>query len=157
MFAALKRRLLGDRRPIVRQIENEILGPLIYSDDDKAWLTEETSKELKFGFYIAGSEDIASASQMPDPALIKQAESVARSQDQFIAEVMAYVNEECRTKRLHKGWEGEIGQLQIETLCFFWPKRPRDGQISFSGGNNYRLWRCGYLDGKPCGGLSFDS
>lgn len=157
MFAALKRKLLGDRRPIVRQIENEILGSLIYSDDDEAWLTEQDSKELKFGFYIAGSEDLAATSHMPDPVLIRQAESIARSQDQFIAEVMAYVNEECRTKSLHKGWEDEIAQLQIETLCLFWPKRPRDGQISFAGGNNYRLWRCAYLDGKPGGGLDFDS
>lgn len=157
MFATLKRKLFGDQRPIERRIENEILGLLEYSNDDEAWLTRESSGRLKFGFYICRSDDFSTPTQTPDPALVKQAESVAVDQDRFVAEVMAYVQEECNTERLHKGWEREIAQLKIETLCLFWPKRPRDGQISFSGGDNYRLWRCGYLDGKPGGGLGFDS
>lgn len=157
MFAFLKRKLLGDKRPIAHRLDNQILGALIYSDEDNAWLTQNTSNKLKFGFYIAGSEDPTLPLQMPDPELIKQAESVALGQDKFIAEVMTYVDEECRTKKIHKGWESEIAQLQIETLCLFWPKRPRDGQISLSGGKNHRLWRCEYLDGNPGGGLGFDS
>ena len=157
MFATIKRKLFGAQRPIERQIENEILGLLEYSNDDEAWLTRESSGRLKFAFYIRGADDLSAPIQKPDPALVKQAESIALDQDQFVAEVMAYVQQESRTKRLHKGWESEIAQLKIEMLCLFWPKRPRDGQISFSGGDNYRLWRCGYLDGKPGGGLGFDS
>ena len=157
MFATLKRKLLGDRRPIQRRVENALLGPLVYSDDDEAWLTEENTTSLKFGFYIRGSEDYSTPEQVPDPGLIKQAESVVFTQDSFVAQVMAYVQHEAKTKRLHRGWEEEIGELQIETLCLFWPKRPREGQISFSGGRNFRLWRCGYIDGKPGGGLGFDS
>lgn len=157
MFTALKRMFLGDQRPIERRIENAILGALIYSDDDEAWITEESSGKLKFRFYISGSEDRSESKRIADPELVKQAELVALSQDTFIAEVMAYVRSEAETRKLHRGWESEIAQLRIETLCLFWPKRPRDGQISFSGGNNFRLWRCGYLDGKPGGGLGFDS
>jgi hypothetical protein len=149
--------LIGDKRPIERQIENDILGTLVYSDDDEAWLTIPESGKLKFGFYIAGSDDFTAPMRVPDPVLVKQAEAVALAQDQFVAEVMAYVQSECKGKRMHRGWESEIADLRIETLCLFWPKRPRDGQISFSGGRNYRLWRCGYLDGKPGGGLGFDS
>ncbi len=157
VLSALKRKLLGDKRPIERQIDSDVLGRLVYSDDDEAWLTGGESGELKFGFYIAGSEDFSAPTQRPDPYLVRQAEAVALVQDQFIAEVMAYLQTEAKVRRIHKGWEHEIAQLQIETLCLFWPKRPRDGQISFSGGSDYRLWRCGYLDGKPGGGLGFDS
>ena len=157
MFATLKRKLFGDHRPIQRQVENNTLGTLVYSDDDKAWLIVPESGKLRFGFYISGSEDFTAPVQGPDPVLVKQAEAVALAQDQFVAEVMAYVQAECKGNRMHRGWESEIADLRIETLCLFWPKRPRDGQISFSGGRNYRLWRCGYLDGKPGGGLAFDS
>jgi hypothetical protein len=157
MSSTLKRKLFGDQRPIEREIDNDVLGPLEYSSDDEAWLARESSGRLQFGFYICGSDDFSTPTQMPDPALVRQAECVALDQDRFVADVMAYVREESRTKRLHKGWESEIAQLKIETLCLFWPKRPRDGQIYFSGGANYRLWRCGYLDGAPGGGLGFDS
>lgn len=157
MFAALKRKLVGDKRPIRRRVENAVLGPLIYSDDDEAWLTDENTTHLKFGFYICGSEDYSAAEQMPDPALVRQAESVVLAKDSFVAQVRAYVQHEAQTKSLHRGWQEEICELQVETLCLFWPKRPRDGQISFSGGRNFRLWRCGYIDGEPGGGLGFDS
>jgi len=58
MFATFKRKLLGDRRPVDRRVENHILGSLIYSDDDDAWLTEEGSTQLKFSFYISGSTTV---------------------------------------------------------------------------------------------------
>lgn len=157
MFVHLMRKLFGDKRPIEREVENQILGTLVYSDDDDAWLTSEVAGNLKFGFYISGSEDFTAPIRRPDPALVKQAETIALTQNQFVTDVMAYVRSEFKTQHRHKDWEPEIAQLQIETFCLLWPKRPRDGQISFSGGNNYRLWRCGYLDGKPGGGLNFDS
>lgn len=157
MFATLKRKLLGDRRPVERRVENQILGPLIYSDDDDAWLTEEGSTQLKFSFYISGSQDLSLPKKIPDLAIVKQAESVALCQDSFIAEVMAYIQSESKAKKRHGGWVEEIAQLRLETLCLFWPERPRNGQISLSGGSDYRLWRCGYIDRKPDGGLNFDS
>jgi hypothetical protein len=157
MFANLTRKLFGDNRPIERQVENQVLGTLAYSDEDDAWLTSEEAGSLQFGFYIVGSEDLTTRTRKPDPGLVKQAETFALAQNQFVAEVMAYVQSESKSRQIHKGWELEIAALKIETLCLFWPKRPRDAQISFSGGSNHRLWRCGYLDGKPGGGLSFDS
>ena len=71
--------------------------------------------------------------------------------------VMAHIRHEGATKRMHRGWEQEIAGLGVEMVCLFWPDKPREGQISLSGGLNFRLWRCGYIDGHPGAGLSFDS
>jgi hypothetical protein len=157
MLRLLARKLLGDRRPIDREVLSEQLGVLRYSDDDDAWLTDKVAAKLAFNFYIAGSDDPEARLRQPDQRLIAQAERVAADQDALVAEVLAYVGSECANKRIHRGWEQEIAGLQVETLCLFWPKKPREGQISLSGGRDFRLWRCGYIDGHPGGGLAFDS
>ena len=157
MLRSLKRMLIGDKRGVVQEVQSERLGPLRYSVDDDAWLTDRNAARLAFDFYIAGSEDPDALRREPDKGLIAQAEMVDANQDAFVAEVMAYVASEGASKRMHRGWEQEIAGLRVETLCLFWPKKPREGQISLSGGLQFRLWRCGYIDGHPGGGLAFDS
>ena len=157
MLHSLKRVLFGDKRPVTQHVQSERLGTLRYSVDDDAWLTDKATANLAFDFYIVGSENTDTPVREPDKGLIAQAESVAAHQDAFVGEVMAYVASEAASKRMHRVWEQEIAGLRVETLCLFWPKKPREGQISLSGGREFRLWRCGYIDGHPGGGLAFDS
>ena len=156
MLRSLKRKLLGDKREILREVQTERLGVLRYSEDDDAWLTDKDVAGLAFDFYIAGSENQDALRREPDVGLIAQAEAVASGQGAFVAEVLAYVASESAGKRLHRGYEEETAGLRVEMLCLFWPRKPNEGQISLSGGREYRLWRCGYIAGHPGGGLAFD-
>jgi hypothetical protein len=146
-------RLRVDKRPIDREIENEILGLLVYSDEYQAWLTGNQSGGLKFGFCISGSQDHAAPTQRPDPALIQEAEAIALVQDDFIAKVMAHVHEESG-KEVMKPWKNEIVQLRIDAVGLLWPDWPKDIEILFTGNNGNRVWGCGYRNGEP-GGMFF--
>ena len=50
----------------------------------------------------------------------------------------------------------EIRQLTLESICLFWPDRPDDGMLYFDGPDEYRVWRCDYVDREPRA-LGFDS
>lgn len=142
MFSALKKLFAApkiERRPV----SHPILGPISYSEDEGAWLTESA---LGFRFRIAGEES-------PDGALLAHAESVARDPIAFKKMVAAFLEEEAKTK---KDQEDTVRKLEIEMLCLFWPDRPDDGMIYFTGGDRYGVWRCDYKNRRPIG-LGFDS
>jgi len=119
------------------------LGIFTYSDDESAWLSEPL---VGFRFHLAGDE-------APDGALVAHAESVARDPATFKDMVAGFLEEEARTL---KDKEDTVRKLEIEMLCLFWPQRPDDGMIYFTGGDQYGVWRCDYKNRRPIG-LGFDS
>jgi hypothetical protein len=130
------------RLPVI----NPILGAIAYSELDHEWLTDPTHASLGFRFLIAGEE-------APDSALIAHAEAVARNPLSFRKMVSTFLKKEA--ERL-KDKDDTVRKLEIEMLCLFWPDKPDDGMIYFSGGERYGVWRCDYKNRKPVG-LGFDS
>ena len=122
------------------------LGEFTYSGEEEAWLSDPSHGALGFRFHITGDEK-------PDPRLLPHAESVARDPNAFRKMVGDFMeNEACRMKQR----AAVIRELKIDMLCLFWPERPDDGMIYFTGGDSYGLWRCDYQNGKPIG-LGYDS
>jgi hypothetical protein len=143
MFSALKRIFVAKPKVERVPLSHQTLGVLTYSEDEAAWLSEPT---IGFRFRLAGEEG-------PDGALIAHAESVARDPSTFKRMVAEFLEVEAR---ISKDKEDTVRGLEIEMLCLFWPERPNDGMIYFTGGDQYGVWRCDYKNGAPVA-LGFDS
>lgn len=149
MYVWIRRFLQSDPPPIAPQIEDPILGVLVWSADDEAWLSTAKEGDGEFRFQIAGTPE-------PDRALLAHAADIARRRAAFTAEVLAFVRSEIERVRGLRSYREELLGLRIERVCLFWPKRPADAMITFEGGWDYRLWRCDYLARQPRG-LCYDS
>lgn len=157
MWFNLIRIFKGDQRPVAPSVLNAILGPLHYSKDDECWMTAEDNANLPFRFFIAGNWDKSLTAISPDPRLIEHAECIARSPNGFLALVESFVKSELATRRHLKGWAEEVAQLKVSALNLAWAERPNDGMIEFKGPDEFRLWRCDYVNRQPAGMLGFDS
>ena len=149
MFRKLKRVFQSAPPPIAEKIDDPTLGMLTWSDDDEAWISSATHADAGFGFLITGTPE-------PHQALLSHAADIFRRKDDFVAEVLARVRLESETVRSLRSYRNEIEGLRVEQLCLFWPARPDDGMIYFTGGIDFRLWRCDYVACQPRG-LGFDS
>ena len=157
MWSTLIRVIKGDRRPVTPLVLNTVLGPLHYSKDDECWMTAEDNADLPFRFLIAGNRDRSFKVISPDPRLIEHAESIARSPKDFLDLVESFVKSELGTRRHLKGWAEEVAELRVSVLHLAWAERPNDGMIEFTGPDEFRLWRCDYVNRRPTGVLGFDS
>ena len=146
MFAKLKRFLQGQPPPVAQKIDHPILGTLTWSNDDEAWVSSTVHSGAGFEIQISGTPH-------PDPALLAHAADILQRKEAFLAEIIAFTKSEGETVRSYRD---EIAGLRVERVCLFWPDRPDDGMVFFSGGRDYRLWRCDYVARKPRG-LGFDS
>ena len=157
MWPKLIRFLKGEQRPVTLSVPNAVLGTLDYSKDDECWMTAENSSHLPFRIFIAGNWDKSATVISPDPRLIEHAESIACSAKDFLALVENFVKSELATRRHLRGWAEEVEQLKVSALNLAWAQRPNDGMIEFEGPDEFRLWRCDYLNRQPAGMLGFDS
>lgn len=123
-----------------------VLGPITYSEEEEAWLTEPSHASLGFRFSIAGEA-------APDARLLAHAESVARDPVVFRQKITAFLEAEAQRWKNHAE---TVRRLEIAMVCLFWPERPDDGMIFFAGGESYGLWRCDYKNRAPLD-LGFDS
>ncbi len=149
MFDKLKRFFKRAPPPVAEKIDDPVLGTLMWSEDDEAWVWSSAHAGVGFDFQISGTPE-------PDEALLAHAADILRKRDAFVAAVSQFLKEEAEKIRSLRFYRDEIEGLKIERVCLFWPERPDDGMISFSGGRNYRLWRCDYVARQPKG-LGFDS
>lgn len=54
MLSKIKRLILGDRRPINREVDHPVFGKLVYSEDDEAWFTDPAHNEMGFRLFLGG-------------------------------------------------------------------------------------------------------
>jgi len=148
MFDKLKRFFQGDPPPIAEKVSDAVLGTLTWSKDDEAWISDAAHDDAGFEFVIRGTPE-------PDEALLVRARDILRRKDDFVAEVLAFVKSEGDKERRPALYREETAGLRVESVSL-WPERPEGGMIYFSGGKDYRLWRCDMVAGKPKG-LGFDS
>lgn len=98
----------------------------------------------------------------PDPAILESARATAGRIDAFTAEVKAYLRDHCASlagklsEEEMAAYREEVEVLQIQTISYWWPKRPNCGMIFFTGPDECKCWRCDIEDGKLCG-LIFDT
>jgi hypothetical protein len=146
MFSALKK--VFTPKPKVERVPfvHATLGEFAYSEEEEAWLSDPKHGALGFCFHITGDEK-------PDARLLPHAESVAHDADAFRKMVGDFLESEADRM---KPRQAAIRELKIDMVCLFWPERPDDGMIYFTGGDSYGLWRCDYQNGKPIA-LGYDS
>jgi len=149
MFEKLKRFFQGEPPPAAEHIDDPVLGRLTWSKDDEAWFSSATHGGIGFEFQISGTPE-------PDQALLAHAVDIFRNKDTFVTSALHFVTMESEKVRSLQPYCDEIRGLRVERVCLFWPDRPDDGMIYFSGGRDYRLWRCDYVNRQP-EGLGFDS
>jgi len=123
-----------------------VLGLLVYSDEGW-WETTVTIGESKIGFYIGGETK-------PDLGLIAHAHEIVANFDTFSGVVSEYLS--TKAEGLPPEAASEINQLKIDHISLTRPTKPDDGMIFFSGPDEYRVWRCDYIERKP-EWLTFDS
>src|SRR6185369_8100589 len=140
------KKLFGGKK--VEEVQDPVLGKLRFSDDGDWWQAKVKIGNKEIGFNIGGNT-------VPDAALIAHAHEILNSYDHFEWMVSDFlVNEASNVKHL-KGCLDEISKLVIEDVNLFWPTRPNDGMIFFKGPDEYKVWRCDYINRKPVG-LGFD-
>lgn len=130
----------------VTQVEDSVLGKLLLSEDEDWWEGHVKIGEKRVGFKLGGHTE-------PSRELLAHAHDIIWAFDDFERMVAAFLLAE--TERL-KLFAEEIRKLVIDEICLFWPDRPNDGMIYFVGSNEFRLWRCDYLNRKPTK-LGFDT
>ena len=125
MFAKLKKFILGDKRPIVRSVPDPVIGTLIYSDDDEAWLTDPKTAAYGFGFYISGDWDADGPEIRPAAALIEHAAEIASRPEAFTQAVRAFVESQLRSVKALAADGAEVEKLRVYRVALMWPERPR--------------------------------
>jgi len=130
----------------ITEFEDPILGKLLLSEDEDWWEGSVKIKEKRIGFKIGGNSE-------PSRKLLVHAHDIIRSYNEFEEMVAVFLLAESERFR---SFAEEIRKLIIHNICLYWPERPNDGMIYFIGPNEFRLWRCDYLNRKPYK-LGFDS
>lgn len=149
MFKKLKRFFQGEPPPAADKFVDPVLGTLSWSKDDEAWLSSAEHDGIGFVSQIAGTP-------YPDAALIRHAADIFTEKEAFTHRVARFLSAEAASVRHLSAFREEIAGLKIECVVLSRPERPDDGMIYFSGGHEYRLWRCDYV-GRAPKGLGFDS
>ena len=149
MFEWIIRFFQGEPPPIAATLDDPVLGTLTWSEDGEEWYSDAEHKGVGFEFWISGTPE-------PNKALLAHAVDILKRKDDFVAEVLAHAKAEGETVNSLRSYREEIARLRIEGIHLCWPDRPGDGMIRLSGGQDYRAWRCDYIDRRPKG-LCFDS
>ena len=145
MFGILKK-LFPDRRADWRHsVSDPVIGELVLSSDGDWWEGSLTVDGTSVQFQLGGDRE-------PSLALISHAHDIIREFAVFSRTVSEFLDSEAAAQAASAD---EIRQLALESVCLFWPDRPNDGMLYFNGADEYRVWRCDYINRKPQG-LGFD-
>jgi hypothetical protein len=154
MFDKLKRLLRGEQRPIIRSVDHPIIGRLLYSEDDEAWLTDPVTSPYGFGFYIVGDWEAENIEIRPAEGLLEHAAQIAAHPEALIESVRQLVQSQLRTDKSLEALRSEVEKLQLYRVALMWPERPNDGELELRTSSDARqVWQCAYLGRKPAAPL----
>ena len=146
MFKKLKKAIIGKSRlPKVPEYSHPDLGVLKLNEELDWWEVKVEAHGDEFEFGIGGSDT-------PDERLIQHAIDILQDYPAFKQTVLKFLGDESKN---FKGYENEIQSLTLEQVCLCWPDRPEGGMIYFDGPDEFRVWRCDYVDRTPKG-LGYD-
>ncbi len=143
---ALRRTAPGGRAHWKRSASDSLLGELVLSDDADWWERTVKIDGRSVQFQVSGDHK-------PSPALISHAHGIVCDFSTFSHSVTEFL---AAAASAQPPATDEIRQLTLKSVCLFWPERPNDGMLYIHGPDEYRVWRCDYIDRKPQG-LVFDS
>lgn len=126
-----------DRPPSVQHAK---LGNLAWDEDTDTWVARLGTEGGDLTFRIGGID-------APDSRLLDHALDIVGSLSSFREQVAQFLIAEADAAP--KAVRDEIGSLAVDEICLFWPDRPDDGMIYFSGGKDFRLWRSDYVARHP--------
>ena len=129
-------------------VHDPLLGELRLVNDASWWESTIVTVGQPITFQIGGKET-------PNAVSLSQAHDIIENFEQFQHDVHEFLQQQAVSVSHLRFWTNEISRLKIETVSLFWPKQPENGMICFHGPDEYRLWRCDYVDGKFAG-LAFD-
>ncbi len=154
MFDKLKKLLRGEQRPIIRSVDHPVIGRLLYSDDDEAWLSDPALSPCGFGFWIVGDWEAENIEIRPATALLEHAAQIAAQPQALVESVRQLVQSQLRTDKSLEPHRSEVDQLQVHRVELLWPERPDDGQLELrTSADSNRVWRCAYLGRQPAAPL----
>ena len=146
MFNKLKEVLLGTPRPPEGSVFFVSgLGVLTFNDDVDLWEIDIIRDGDTICFGMGPNKE-------PDKALIQHVIDIVEDLETFKEKITVFLESE---KHKYYGYEDEISQLIINSVCFYNPDSLNDGMISFAGPDDFRLWRCDYIAKEPKN-LGFD-
>jgi len=122
------------------------LGLLEFDPEEEAWVVAATLGRCHVRFLVGGELE-------PDPRLVDRAALVLADHESFQKDVCRFLELEADAR---SQFSREIRHLEVADVCFFWPDRPNDAMLFFTGSDDARVWHCDYLDGHPSS-LTFDS
>jgi len=131
----------------IQSFDDPWLGTLTFDPEVGAWRSSANTPFGRIKFLIGGDSE-------PDARLRSHATEIASSAEAFLRRIREYLEREAvRDVR----WSDHVRGLTLEEVCLYWPKRPDDGMLYFSGPHeDRRLWRCDYVKREPQR-LGFDS
>jgi hypothetical protein len=134
----------GGPEPVVR-VDDPTFGPLVWSEDDEAWVGEYGGYEIAIGY---------SGAAAPAPELLAYARKFLGPNGATFARILA----EERAAHAHefKRWAAEFAGLQVGMLGFGMSKRGLGCFVNLLGGEPERWWRVEF-DGMKCMGFGFDT
>ena len=147
MISKLFDRLRRSKEPL-REIVDPVLGLCVPDQAERWWRASVTLDGRQIAFLFGGDFE-------PDPALLAHARDIVGEFDAFERRVTEFLRQEAAGIDDPYA-RAEIEGLQIDEVCLFWPRRPNDGMIYFTGPSDDRLWRCDYVD-RACRDLGFDT
>ena len=140
-------RRTGKSGPLAERVTDDVLGPLVHDRGEDWWTGTATCPDgRRLSFKLAGE-------RAPHPLLLAHARDIVAAHREFARTVSAFLVAEADA---HERFADEVRKLEVGEICLFWPDRPDDGMIYFTGPDESRLWRCDYVDRRPVG-LGFDS
>lgn len=157
MWRKLIQLIKGDKRLINSVFANQVLGNLLYSEETECWISDSVSRGLPFRFQIAGNWKSRFQIISPDSTLDAHAEDIALKADDFLRVVHEFLIAQIKGRRSLRWAEKEILELKVETIFLPWIDHPNKGMVLFEGPDEFRIWRCDYVNGAPAGQLAFDS
>ncbi len=129
----------------VERYEDDVLGPMVWSEDDEAWTGEYGGVK----YLIAYGQQAR-----PTDELLEYAREVLSDLSTFLGSVqLAKQSAAAKSPWL----AGEIAGLQVEILYFYTHKGAKRILADLAGGDErYRSWRAEFK-GTDCEGIGFDT
>ncbi len=127
--------------------EADGLGTITFNPEDCFWETSAASSGMPFVFRFDGGD-------RPNEEHFAHAKEIKANLAAFQDMIRGFLIQEANN--VHEDNAAEILSLEVESVCLWVPGRPADGMIYFEGPDEFRVWRCDYIDRKPRL-LGFDS
>lgn len=138
--------LFGPRgpEPVIR-VDDPVFGPLVWSEDDEAWVGGFGGYPIAIGY---------SAAAEPAPDLLAYAREFMGADGATFTRNLAEARE-AQAGEFDR-WASEFTGLQVETLRFGVSNRGLGCFVDLIGGERDRSWRVEF-DGMRCLGFGFDT